>query len=161
MFWGHVRQEEAISFKKTNLRVVILEPVFFRLGAFGQGSVEQIESAVHVFDDRFEATRADHFNFCFELAFDANLTFEKLGRGGDFDMGDLLDLRRMVIDAARGVALPDAQLANSEIFYVEEQVLNASRANAHAVSLFRRAGSKSRNRAAFWYFCCTVGKGWL
>jgi hypothetical protein len=67
----------------------------------------------------------------------------------------------MEIDATRGVSLPDAQLANREIFDIEEHVLNASGANAHALSLFRRTSGKSRKRAAFWYFCVQDGKGVL
>jgi hypothetical protein len=67
----------------------------------------------------------------------------------------------MEIDAARSIALPDAELTNREIFHIEEQVFNASSANAHALSLFRRVSGKSRNRESFWRFCCMVGKGWL
>src|SRR5580693_8214753 len=149
LFSQNIRQKESIAFKKGNFRIVVLQPIFFRLCAFGQRSIEEIEGAVHVFDDRFEAARTGHFDLGLELAFDANLALQKFGRGGDFQSRDLLDLGRMEIDAARSVGLPDTQLSNGEFFYVEEQVWNASGANAHALSLFRRASSKSRNGAAF------------
>jgi hypothetical protein len=55
----------------------------------------------------------------------------------------------MVIDAARGITLPDAQLANSEIFYVEEQVLNASRAKAHALIIIPSREQQVKERGRF------------
>src|SRR5580698_5201856 len=128
LFSQNIRQKESIAFKKGNFRIVVLEPVFFRLRAFGKRSIEEVKRAVHVFDDRFKAARANHFDLGFELAFDANLAFEKFGRGGDFQSRDLLDLGRMEIDAARGVGLPDTQLPNREFFYIEEQVSDPSAA---------------------------------
>src|SRR5882672_9396877 len=114
---------------------------------------------MYVFDDRIQAARTNHFNFCFELALDTNLAFEQLCRSSDFDRRDLLDFRRVKVDAARGIALPDAQLANREILNIEEHVLNASGANAHALSLFRRASGKSRNGRGFWILSLLCWQG--
>jgi len=122
LFSEHVRQKEAVTLKKADLGVIVLEPVFFRLSALGQRSVKQIKRAVHVLNDRFQAACADHFNLCFELTLNADLTLKQLRGSGDFHWGNLLDLRRMEIDAAREIALPDAQLSDREFFDIEEQV---------------------------------------
>src|SRR5260221_11067445 len=108
----YVGQEESFSNVKSNFRVVVLQLVFLRLGVLGKRRVKQVEGAADVFDDRFEAARAHQFDLRFEVTLDANLRFQQLCRGGHFERFNQLDLRRMKIDAARGISLPDAQFAD-------------------------------------------------
>src|ERR1700719_405284 len=44
----HIGQKETFPFKKTNLRVILFKPRFFRLLTLGQRAVKEIERAVHL-----------------------------------------------------------------------------------------------------------------
>ncbi len=82
LFPQNVRQEEPISVKKANFGIVILQPVFFVLGVLGKRGIKKIEVAAYFFDDGLQTAGADQFDFGLEVAFDANLAFQKLGRRG-------------------------------------------------------------------------------
>jgi len=76
---------------ETNFGVVVLQPVFLGLGLLGKRSVKEIVGAADVFDDGFEASGAHQFDLRFEDALNANLRFQELCRGGDFERLDLFN----------------------------------------------------------------------
>src|SRR5207245_2400324 len=119
--------------KKADFGIVVLEPLFLRLYAFGKRAVDQVERPGNVLDHRLEAASTGHLDLGFELAVDANLSIHKLGRGSDFQGADLLHFGGLVVDAARRVGLVDRQFADSQILDVEKHaVCSASGAYAHA-----------------------------
>jgi hypothetical protein len=59
----------------------------------------------------------------------------------------LLDLRRLVIDAARRVTLPDRELANGKILNVKEHVFSASGAHAHAILIIESLACQVKESA--------------
>jgi hypothetical protein len=61
----------------------------------------------------------------------------------------LLDLCRLVIDAAWGVALPDRELADSKILNVKEHFFSASGAHAHALFIIESLACQVKESAQF------------
>src|SRR5262249_47513929 len=115
----------------------------------GHGAVEEIELAVHVFNDRIQATSALQLDFGFQVPGDPDLPVNQLRRGHDIQRADLLQLRRMIINAARGITLPDVQFAGCQFLYVEEHRLCTSGVHVHVHPLLRPASPKSRKPARF------------
>src|SRR5437763_15763222 len=79
LLFQHVRQEKAISFVKSDLRIIILQPVFAMLGEAGivrKRRIKQVKRAAYFLVDRFEAARADQFDLRLEVALDANLALQ-------------------------------------------------------------------------------------
>src|SRR2546423_12058045 len=103
----NVCQKESLPFKKANLGIIFLEPGLFGLYALRQGTVKEIETAVHFLHHRFQATCAHEFDLGFDFPDDANLSFEQFRRRMDSQWLHLLDFNRLVVDAARCVALSD------------------------------------------------------
>ena len=118
-------------------------------GVLGERRIKQVKRAADFFDHRFQAARADQLDFRFEVALDANLPVQQFRGRRDFQRLDLLNFRRMVVNAARSIDLPDAQLADGQFLDVKEHLFSASGAYAHALPLFRRHHAKSRNRPAW------------
>src|SRR5207302_3521957 len=125
------------------------------LDVLGQRRIKEVKRPAYLFHDRFKAARAHQLDLCFEGTIDTNLAFQQLRRGRHFQRLDLLDLRGMKIDAARGVSLPDAQLVNRQFLNVKEHVFSASGAYPHALPLLSRLPAKSRKRRQLLRFFAT------
>src|SRR5215471_16616451 len=116
-----IREEQAIALIKPDVRVVIFKPLFFRLGVFGHWAVEEVECAMHIFRYGFQAASTRKLQLGLQLAGNADLgAFKQLGRCGYVQRFNLLDFAYAIVDGARSIALPQAQLANSQLFHVQE-----------------------------------------
>src|SRR5205823_8195742 len=69
----NIRQKEPLSFKKSNLGIVFFEPRLFRLQAFGQRAVEQVEAAIHFLDDGIQTACAHQLDLSFDFSGDTDL----------------------------------------------------------------------------------------
>src|SRR5262249_1097506 len=110
---------------------------------------EEIELAVHVFDDRIQAASALQLDSCFKVPGDPDLPVDQLRRGNYLERSDLLQLRGMIINAARGIALPYVQFPDCQFLYIEEPRLCTSGVHVHVYPLLRPASPKSRKRPQF------------
>src|SRR5258708_3797548 len=88
------------------------------LDILGQRCVKEVKVPAYLFHHRLQAPRAHQLDLRLEVPLDANLPFQQLCRGSDFQRLDLLDLLRMKIDSARGIALPHAPFAERLVPYL-------------------------------------------
>src|SRR5216683_3356909 len=140
----HVRQKQSFALEKTDFRVVILQPRFFRPLTLRYRAVEEVERPVNLIYHRFHASSAHQLYLGFNLARDPDLTFQQL-RGRIYFKGlHLLHLPCLVVDASRSVALPYQLLADGKDLDVKEHLFSASGAYAHVFSLLSRLPDKSR-----------------
>src|SRR6266446_6274600 len=156
---NHARQEEPFSLVNPDVRVLLLQPVFFRLGVLRKRRIKEVKRPANLFHYRFQAPRTHQFDLRLEVSFDTNLPFQQLRRGCHFHRLELLDLRRMKIDAPRTIRLPDAQLVDGQFLNVKEHLFSASGAYAHALPLLSRLPAKSRNRPARLHFFAPCSSG--
>src|ERR1700740_495930 len=97
---------------------------FLAHGHGSHGAVEEIEIAADFFDDRIKATRADQLDAGVQIAVDADLAFDQLRGGADFQRLDLVKFAGMEIERAGGIALPDAYLAQREFVDIQKHWLS-------------------------------------
>src|ERR1700722_6951002 len=116
----NVGQEKAVPFKKGDPGVVQIQVKFLVHGHGGHRAVEEIEIAADFLDDGIQAAGTDQLDASVQIAVDADLTFDQLGGGADFQRFNLVEFTRMENERARGVALPDAELAEREFVYIQK-----------------------------------------
>src|ERR1700675_3917780 len=116
----NVGQEQAVTFEEGDLGVVQIQVKFLVHGHGGHGAVEEVEVAADFLDDGIQAAGTDQLDASVQIAVDADLTLDQLGGGANFQRFNLVEFTRMEIERARGVALPDAELAEREFVYIQK-----------------------------------------
>src|SRR5271156_3946464 len=120
----NVGEEEAVAFKEGDLGIVQIQVEFLVHGHGSHGAVEEIEIAADFFDHGIQAARADQLDAGVQVAVDADLAFDQLGGGANFQRLDLVEFTGMEIERAGGIALPDAYLAQREFVYIQKHWLS-------------------------------------
>src|SRR4029077_9269592 len=145
----HVRQKKPFSFEKPYFRVIFLQPSLFRFHALGQRAIKEVKRSADFLYHRFQAASAHQFDLGLDFPRDPYLAVQKLRGGVHLQRLDLLDFRRLVIDAARHVALPDRDLADGKVLNVKEHVFSASGAHAHAFFIIESLACQVKESAWF------------
>jgi len=118
LFGQNVGEEHALALEKRDFRVVQLQTLLFFLGHRRQGLIEEVKFAGNIFMDGFQAPRAHHFQARMQFAGDADLPFDQFGGRAHLERLRLPEVTGAVIHRSRGVALPDANFAYGQLFYV-------------------------------------------
>jgi hypothetical protein len=120
LFGENIGQEHSFSFKKRNFRVVQFQTLLFFLSHGRKRLVEEVKFARNILVDGFQAAGADHFQTCMQLTSYADLAFYQLRGGAHLERLRLAEVSSTVIDRSRRIALPDADFADGQLFYVKE-----------------------------------------
>jgi hypothetical protein len=116
---GHnVGQEHSFAFEKRDFGVVELQALLFFLGHGSQGPVKEVKFAGNILMDRFQATRAHHFQPGVQLACYTDLPFYEFGGRAYLKRLRLPEVASAVVNRSGGIALPDADLADCQLFDV-------------------------------------------
>ncbi len=113
-----IGQKHSFAFKKRDFRVVQLQAFLFFLCHRQDWLIEEVKFAGDVLVNRLQAARAHHFQPCVQFAGYADLPFHEFGRGTHLKRLRLPEVARTVINRARGIALPDANLVDCQFFDV-------------------------------------------
>jgi len=113
-----IGQKHPFAFEKGDLRVVELQSLLFFLGNRSERLIKKIKFPGDILMDRFQAACADHLQPGMKLSRNSDLSLDKFGRGADFERFGLAEVARAVIHSSRGIALPDADLADCQLFDV-------------------------------------------
>ena len=111
----NVGQKQAVAFEEGDLGVVQIQVDFVVLRDRGHGAVEEIEIAADLLDHRVQAARANQLDARVQVAVDADLPFDKFRRCTNFQGFDLPEFAGMKIERSRGIAFPDADLADCRV----------------------------------------------
>src|SRR5277367_2542265 len=120
----NIGEEQAVTFEERDFSVVQIQVEFLVHGHGSHGAVEEIEIAADFFDHGIQAARADQLDAGVQIAVDADLAFDQLGGGANFQRLDLVEFTGMEIERAGGIALPDAYLAQREFVYIQKHWLS-------------------------------------
>lgn len=118
LFGQNVCQEHAFALEKRNFGVVQLQAFFFFLGHGSQGLVEEVKFASDILMDGFQAAGADHFEPGMQLPCYTDLAFYQFGGRTHLERLRLAEVSGAVVHRSRGIALPDANLADCQVFDV-------------------------------------------
>jgi len=118
LFGEDIGQEHSFAFKKRNFGVVQFQALLFFLSHGRKRLVEEVKFAGNILVDGLQASGADHFEAGMQLAGDADLAFDELGRRAHLERLRLAEVAGTVVNRAGGIALPDANLADCQLFYV-------------------------------------------
>src|SRR5271163_1469234 len=124
LFGQNIGEEQTVTFEKGDFGIVQIQVKFLVHGHGSHGAVEEVEIAADFLDHGIQAARADQLDAGVEIAVDADLAFDQLGGGANFQRLDLVEFTGMEIERAGGIALPDAYLAQREFVYIQKHWLS-------------------------------------
>jgi hypothetical protein len=113
-----IGQKHPFTLEKCDFGVVELQALLFFLGHGSERLIKQVKFPGNVLMDRFEAARADHFKAGMQFSGNTDLTFDEFSCGAHLEGFRLPEVPCAVVHSARGIALPDADLAYGQLFYV-------------------------------------------
>src|SRR6202050_1366200 len=116
----NIGQKQAVTFEEGDFGVVQIQVKFLVHGHGSHGAVEEVEIAADFLDDSIQAAGADQLDAGVEVSVVAGLDFAEPEGGANFQRLDLVEFTGMEIEGARGVALPDADLAQREFVDIEK-----------------------------------------
>src|SRR5580704_12169506 len=120
----NVGEKQAVTFEEGNLGIVQIQVELLVHGHGSHRAVEEVEIAADFFNHGIQAAGADQFDAGVQIAVDADLAFDQLGGGADFQRLDLVEFTGMEIERAGGIALPDAYLAQRKLVDIQKHWLS-------------------------------------
>jgi len=114
----NIGEKHPFALEERDFGIVELQAFFLFLGHGSERLVKQVKLAADIFVNGFQAPGAHQLQPGMKLPGNPNLTFHKLGRRPDFERLDLPEVTGTVIHRSGSVALPDAKLADRQLFDV-------------------------------------------
>jgi hypothetical protein len=118
LFSQNVGQEHALALKERDFGIVELQTLLFFLGDGKKRLIKEVKFARNILMHGFQATGANHLQPRVQLAGNSDLPFDEFGRRAHFERLRLPEVAGAVIDRARGIALPDTDFSNCQLFDV-------------------------------------------
>jgi hypothetical protein len=118
LFGQNIGQEHSFALEKRDFGVVELQTLLFFLGHGSQRLVKEVKFARNILMDGFQAARAHHLQPGVQLPRYTDLPFDEFGCRAYLERLCLPEVAGPVVNRSRGVAFPDANLANCQLFDV-------------------------------------------
>src|SRR5579884_542417 len=135
----NVGQKQSIPLEKSNFRLLETELHLLLARRPAGRAVDEVEIPAQVLVDGFQAAGAGQLEPGVQRTENMNLAIDQLGGGLDGQRLDLTKLRRVEVQAARGIRLADRQSAHRKFMDIKEHV-------RASVVIIRRTAPQSRKQ---------------
>ncbi len=114
----NIGQEHSFALEKRYFGVVELQALLFFLGHGRERLVKEVKFTGNILMHGFEAARAHHLQARMQFPCDADLPFHEFGGRAHLERLRLPEVAGAEVNRSRGIALPDADFSDGQLFYV-------------------------------------------